>query len=355
MTFKQVDYLNIGLMLLSAGIAFIIPFHLFLFSYAVLGPLHYLTEISWLHKRQYFTKGKFDFILLVALCFVGLLGSFFNDILVFLHLSVPQFLVTLESTLQNNYISTHAIFIAFISAMIMIFIKDYVVKILAILFVVFVAFLVHGTIDVNNTRSLLTYPSYLLYFGIFLPTIIHVYFFTGAFILSGALKNRSKTGLMSLVVFATCTISFFLIPAFSSIGLSDTTMATYKSSNFETVNASIMKVLSAESLRQHAAIYTSNIGIMVMRFIAFAYTYHYLNWFSKTSVIKWHKVPKLNLAVVLIIWLLSLAAYGYNYSVGLMWLYFLSMLHVFLEFPLNFQSFKLIVQDFRSWAFAGAK
>jgi hypothetical protein len=26
----------------------------------------------------------------------------------------------------------------------------------------------------------------------------------------------------------------------------------------------------------------------VQSFIAFAYTYHYLNWFSKTSIIKWN-------------------------------------------------------------------
>ncbi|UPT68252.1 MAG: hypothetical protein M0D57_06295 [Sphingobacteriales bacterium JAD_PAG50586_3] len=65
-----IDYANIGLMILSCIIAFFIPFELFLFSYAILGPLHYLTEIGWLHQRQYFTKGKYDFLLLI---FFGLL------------------------------------------------------------------------------------------------------------------------------------------------------------------------------------------------------------------------------------------------------------------------------------------
>ncbi|MFZ1592043.1 MAG: hypothetical protein WAT27_08150, partial [Chitinophagales bacterium] len=54
-------------MLVSAIAAFIIPFELFLFSYAVLGPLHYLTEISWLHKRQYFSPKKRDYIPLVII------------------------------------------------------------------------------------------------------------------------------------------------------------------------------------------------------------------------------------------------------------------------------------------------
>lgn len=43
-------------MILSCGVAFIYPFELFVFSYAVLGPLHYLTEISWLHDRNFFAQ-----------------------------------------------------------------------------------------------------------------------------------------------------------------------------------------------------------------------------------------------------------------------------------------------------------
>ena len=69
MTVARVNYINIALMLISAAVAFVIPFELFLFSYAVLGPLHYLTEISWLHKRQYFSPNKYDWILLTLLTF----------------------------------------------------------------------------------------------------------------------------------------------------------------------------------------------------------------------------------------------------------------------------------------------
>jgi hypothetical protein len=76
-----------------------------------------------------------------------------------------------------------------------------------------------------------------------------------------------------------------------------------------------------------------------MRFIAFAYTYHYLNWFSKTSVIKWHLVSKKSLLITIGIWLLSVAIYAYDYSLGMNVLFFLSFLHVFLEFPLNIVSF----------------
>src|SRR2546430_5445042 len=42
----------------SCLLAYAFPFELFLFSYAVLGPLHYLTEISWLHDRKYFVQAR---------------------------------------------------------------------------------------------------------------------------------------------------------------------------------------------------------------------------------------------------------------------------------------------------------
>ena len=51
----QVNHLNSGLMIVSCVAAYLYPVELFLLSYAVLGPLHYFTEISWLHQRSYFT------------------------------------------------------------------------------------------------------------------------------------------------------------------------------------------------------------------------------------------------------------------------------------------------------------
>ena len=75
MSLARVNYINIALMVLSMAAAFVVPFELFLFSYAVLGPAHYLTEISWLHDRQYFTRRKTDYLWLLG-CSVGIfLGS----------------------------------------------------------------------------------------------------------------------------------------------------------------------------------------------------------------------------------------------------------------------------------------
>jgi hypothetical protein len=71
------------------------------------------------------------------------------------------------------------------------------------------------------------------------------------------------------------------------------------------------------------------------RFLAFAYTYHYLNWFSKTGIIRWHEVSGARLTAISGIYIASLALYAYDYRVGLTALFALSLIHVLLEFPLD--------------------
>ena len=86
-------------------------------------------------------------------------------------------------------------------------------------------------------------------------------------------------------------------------------------------------------------VFTSGLVLRLVRFLAFAYTYHYLNWFSKTSIIQWHAVSTGRLLLVSAAWIASVALYAVNYELGLRWLFLLSMAHVLLEFPLNHKSF----------------
>src|SRR5580704_7041859 len=51
---RVTDIVHLGLMLAALAITYVVPFELLLLSYVVLGPAHYLTEISWLHDRKYF-------------------------------------------------------------------------------------------------------------------------------------------------------------------------------------------------------------------------------------------------------------------------------------------------------------
>ena len=307
MNTKQIDLANIGLMLFSCVAAFVIPFELFLFSYAVLGPLHYLTEITWLHKRDYFTNGKFDYVWLIALC-------------------VVLFLLNFVFT-GNPDAANFLIYLAFASALGFIIFKDILWKIVFVLVAGFLGGLI------------LKAPMFFFLFAIFLPTLIHVFVFTGLFILLGALKNKSATGIASLVVFVACATSFFVLyPHFSFYTVSDYAQKTLIDSGFAMVNQSFIHIFKLGATAREN-VFASNIGFGIMRFIAFAYTYHYLNWFSKTSVIKWHLIPKKWLASVVVLWLASIGLYAYDYKTGLIALYFLSMLHVFLEFPLNYRSF----------------
>jgi len=86
----------------------------------------------------------------------------------------------------------------------------------------------------------------------------------------------------------------------------------------------------------------------VMRLIAFAYLYHYLNWFSKTSIIKWHETTRTRAAGIAGVWIGAGLAYLYDYRLGFGILYIMSMLHVFLEFPLNHQTLVEIGKTLRS-------
>src|ERR1700756_5770386 len=101
-----VNITNMGLMLFSTVMAFIIPFKLFLFVYAVLGPLHYLTEISWLEKRNYFITKKihaWPYVLIALLLTISLFSE--KSSLRYYSLSLIACVVvyTLSLTLSKNY------------------------------------------------------------------------------------------------------------------------------------------------------------------------------------------------------------------------------------------------------------
>jgi hypothetical protein len=304
---STIHYLNSGLIILSCIISFYVPFELFLFAYGVLGPLHYLTEIGWLHKKNYFTKGKYDYVVLVITCVI----------MVYYNFNPPK---------KGLGIIPDLIAFALFTSIAFVFIKDWLYRaIVIILSVISIAYLN----DANN---------YFIWIGIFLPTIIHVFIFTWLFMLYGVLKERSVPGLISIIILIICSVLIFMIqPQNLFYEVSDYTRKSY--ALFGELNYRMISFFNMEKITDMKQIYTSNAGFVVMRFIAFAYTYHYLNWFSKTSVIKWHQVPKMVLAATLIIWALAVTIYIIDYNLGLKVLFFLSFLHVFLEFPLNIVSF----------------
>ena len=164
--------------------------------------------------------------------------------------------------------------------------------------------------------------------------------------LYGALKSKSNVGYLSVALHLLCPfLLFYLFPMdhfLSSLGREQ-----YIKSDFAVLNKFLVfKYFQGPELGQITQdnmlyqVYDSTIGLAIMRFIAFAYTYHYLNWFSKTSVIQWHKVDKRKMYITLSLWIACCLMFYFNYRIGLAAIYVLSMLHIILEFPLNVASIK---------------
>ena len=313
-----VERVNSALMAAACAAAFLAPFHVFLFAYAVLGPLHYLTEISWLHDRDYFAPRRAPrrwWLLLVGAAMAVLLyGYVSNDLL---------------RRPVSPALEIGMVYLVFAAAAVLLYVR-HPVNATALVLLVVVALALFS--DARG-YALLAY---------FIVTIVHVLLFTAAFVLHGALRRKSKAALLSLGVFSACVASFFVIRQPAAVAATAKIREVY--GFFEPLNQQLLALLGFRG----EAVYDSALGLAVMRLIAFAYTYHYLNWFSKTSIIKWHHVPRARAAAIVVAWTAAVALYFVDYSLGLSVLYVLSLLHVLLEFPLNHQTFVGIGSELRA-------
>lgn len=328
---KNIDRLNIFLIVISLLLAYKIPFELFLFSYAFLGPLHYLTEINWLKERNYFIKTKdwiWTFVLFGIIISVPVLLSLPSFKFIYEQNIVKSFLKELNSS--SNVILLTALFFSIG----LVFLKELKYTILFLL------------ISIITSYFILKYVSFsLVLVSVFLPTIIHVYLFTLLFMLFGAIKSKSTPGYIGvgLLVLIPVIITFGKINPDQYI-LSQNTQDNFIASGFHTLNFSLANLLNNSKNESFSLL--SLLGIKIQIFIAFAYTYHYLNWFSKTSIIGWYKgASKTRLIVIAATWIGSVSFYLYDYKTGIIVLFFLSFLHVFLEFPLNVVSVKGIAES----------
>jgi|SRR5947209_7204429 len=303
----RLNLLNAALMLVSSAMAFAVPFQLFLFAYAVLGPLHYLTEISWLHDRGYFAsrgRGRTWWLALVAVATGVLLLGYAVD-------APPKYEIGF-------------VYLVLFTALMLHFVR-YAASAVAL-----VAVTAAG-IALASASPVYFVAAYLL------VTIIHVFVFTAMFVLHGALRTRSWTAIASLGVMMACAASFFVITR-PAAAPSASLKAVYDF--FTPLNTQLLRLFGYTT----RDVFGSRGGTAVMRFIAFAYTYHYLNWFSKTSVIKWHEVSRKRAAAIAGLWIAAVATFAYDYRIGVSVLYALSLLHVMLEFPLNHRTWLAIVR-----------
>lgn len=296
MSTSQVNIVNVILMLLSLALAYILPFHVFVLSYAILGPLHYLTQIPWMHRRQYFIQNEklwrwvAGFMVLSTILLMFSFG--------YIHIAIP-FCVAIGAVLSQGF-------------------KSFVFWIVASLFILMCMLSLNVQIAA--------------WIGLFLPTLIHVSLFTLLFILFGSLKSNDTWGYISCVVYVICVSLCFMLEPEYSAQVPD--YVTVGQENFSKIISEIQNILgwSQASLSK------------VMFVLSFVYTYHYLNWFSKVNILKWNQVSNKTWVFIISIYIIALSVYFCDFYLGLKFMLFLSILHVLLEFPLNVFVIKSLVK-----------
>jgi len=335
----SVDILNFFLIWFTLFLAMNWPFQLFLFSYIVLGPLHYLTEINWLDKQKYFLQSKDSRVFvwsMVALVLLLTAGTLFPSAGTY-EWSKPIYNAVYGSpgnpVAQVVKWSWSLMLIAFVTAAAWLFTERWALR------APIIAFCIVSSIFFYKV------PAAGILFGLLLPTLVHVFLFTVLFMWFGTLKSRSGWGYVNLGSMALAVLIIGTWPVRAQyIYLSDSVVELTLASAFHQINYLINHWFGI--MNDNKADLTSPAFFKVQSFIAFAYTYHYLNWFSKTSIIKWHQVEKKKFVFSGVLWVVSLALYKVDYRLGFAAVSVLSLLHVVLEFPLNFVSIRAIIGSF---------
>ncbi|WP_055443204.1 hypothetical protein [Lacinutrix himadriensis] len=325
MKILNIDKLNLILILASFTLACFLPFEFFLFAYAFLGPLHYLTETNWIADKNYFVSNSYWKYLVLAAAIIYSIPYVFS-------LSILSKLIN-ESAIafliyKIGEYSNFVLFFILISAVLALFYKTYKVFVFSFIIAILLSFWTYTT------------EAYLLINGVLLPTIIHVYLFTLLFMMYGVKKKKSIYGILNIILIIALPLSLiFLDTGIFNYQFSEGVKNTYLNNNFHLLNANLAKLFGVyEDLK---FFFYEKIDLKIQIFIAFAYIYHYLNWFSKTTIIGWHKQLTTKKALgILGIWIVILLCYLYDYRLGLVISIFLSVSHVMLEFPLNIITIK---------------
>lgn len=272
--------------------AHIIPFELLLFSYAILGPAHYLTEISWLHDRSYFVENRWSIVPFIPLCALMIIFPDVAHITIITTCMYAVSLVIARRWRSRLLIMTGGIIIC----------------------------------------GALTWALDLKAIWMLVPTLIHVFVMTALFMWYGATKENSKIGKLSVLVLFIAALTFFL--QFKTVKIFD----EYLHENFRYLTGTFTAAM------HHFGLETGGSILKLAKFASFAYTYHYLNWFAKTRVIQWHKISTKRAAFIVAAYALSISAYAYHYGLGVSVTLALSLGHVVLELPLNAITIKSLVR-----------
>ena len=291
---RRIDLVHMALLLGALLLAYLLPFELFVLSYAVLGPAHYLTEISWLHDRKYYLPDRSVALMLALAAFSAMFiaSAFWLGLLVLFAFTVCAILTTVRKPM----------------------------RVLLLLALAALGFLLLSRDDLPFALA-----------WVLVPTVIHVSLFTLIFMILGSYRAKSAAqfALVGLYLLAIAAILVFppsratLLPGLAQIG----------SEYFGDIAPALGSVFGIPHLRFDGRI----TGLL-----SFVYTYHYLNWFIKAEVVRWTAIPRPRLIAIIALSIAATGLYFYDYAYGFMVLLALSLAHVLLEFPLN----AIAIRDF---------
>ncbi|HWW97866.1 MAG TPA: hypothetical protein VNY74_09215 [Edaphobacter sp.] len=312
---------NFLALVVSAVAASLAPLQVFIFVYAFVGPLHYLTEIAWLKKKDFYFGGgvvsERAYVAIAAVLCVAVSVDFY------IHRGLTGYAIgilmvlSLGALVKNPYILTSAL------------VAGYVAK-----------FFVHGLV---------------MFVSAILPTIVHVYVFTMLFMVSGLVRERKKPGLawggwtrwinplLLLGLPVVLLMARWRYPTPGSYWIN-------AEAGFSSLHGYLARLLG-RNLHPDASILADPAAAGVLRFLAFIYLFHYLNWFAKTELLQWHRVSRRSWVWIAVLYSVSVGCYLRSFMVGFYLVNFLSMLHVFLEFPLNWHTGRFLATSVaRLWS-----
>lgn len=301
------EWIQPALILLSLLLAYNLPFEGLFLSYAVLGPLHYLTQISWLHDRRYFFSDSIYRHLFVSLA-----------VLLTVWLAIPAGYSPLPR--PTHYDIAFVVLSLFLLPLMLNTTARRSLQLLLILCVPLIVW------------TLLHFDVFVLLGATLLMTFVHVAVFTLAFLLVGARRTASAASITTVCVWIFSAILVYFHPP----DIYFHSLAWFLSNR--PIFDPVALALGANLLHIFDSSWASAYGLLT-----FTFTYHYLNWFSKTELLQWHKIPLKRGISIFFLYLAAVLFYLYDYRLGFRLLLFLSALHVFLEFPLNLKTIRTLL------------
>jgi hypothetical protein len=278
------NLLNVMAICLCASLAHLLPEATLLGAYAILGPAHYLTEISWLHDRKYF----------VSRPRLWMISTFVVLVIMLMRPRTPEAegaLCALLGGLMAASLGLPLVVTALIT-------------------------IVSACVGIG--AALFSW-SFILAIAVLVPTLIHVFAFTAMFMVAGASRVRRMMDWLPIVALALAAVSFLLLP----------TVDLGQGLFMKTTTQGFSRLFGLLSMSENG------IALRLVGFLGFAYAYHYMNWFLKTGLLGWHRVPLWRLVLLASTWVVVMFAYAQSILFGLVVSLPLSLGHVLLELPLN--------------------